>query len=236
MGPGIDTTGSVPAYVQTVGNAMVVTGERSDPSYESFGPSHLVNIADIRIPAPASGEYFLAIYSQTGPGHYGVAIGVNESFTLLETVSNPINVINVYLWQGESLFFVFIPYLLTFAVGIYVFRNRMSEATQVQWGLYLLSLLYLSSSVAFTWQTIYNVYMSHLGPEIIISLFIIGMQASIGSGIMSLAKRDILTDRSAQIRLIILSLLSLILWVGVVIGPVIGLLFGSLVLLRSFIS
>jgi len=224
MGPGLTNNGTVPNYVETIGNVSVMQSSRSESEYEPFGPSHQIMVAVVDIPVPQTGIYFVAVYSQTGSGHFGLAIGSNESFTLSETILNPINVIQVYRWMGESWLLIIFPYLATFGIGLVLIKRYNGLQTLEQWIVYLIGLVFLSSSVSFIWQTIYNASQSQVSAMIFLSAAIALVQTLIASGIIIVARKPVEDRKLPILQLLILSIIGLFVWTGLIVGPILGIL------------
>ena len=124
---------------------MLAAEEKGTTSavYEPFGPSSFIGLAEINITAPESARYFAVVYSNNSingingaPGHYGLAVGYREEFSFSERMTTPIRLISVYLWEGQSMSMILIPYLLAEVVALLFFwrgqrRTSFSLATAV---------------------------------------------------------------------------------------------------------
>lgn len=99
MGPGLGVKDPVPGYMEVPEGADIMMVEGKQPAqamYEPFSPSSLYPMADIGLAAPASGTYYVAVYESNRGGHYTVAIGDRESYTISEFVLIPLSLISIY--------------------------------------------------------------------------------------------------------------------------------------------
>ena len=130
LGPGLeygrDAAGQL-ALPREASNLKILTAEGKNAAnavYEPFGPSSFIELAEINISAPESARYYAAVYSNANSisnstngtnstlGHYGLAVGYREEFSFSERITTPLRLISVYLWEGQSLGLILIPYLV----------------------------------------------------------------------------------------------------------------------------
>ena len=112
MGPGIANEGKVPETPEVPNGygVKVFPGDLPEsPVYEAFTPSAFYSLASPDLKAPENGTYYAVVSSTQGKGNYGIVIGYGETFTLKEWISVTLNQIKIYLWEGQSLFLIFIP-------------------------------------------------------------------------------------------------------------------------------
>ena len=139
LGPGLKTGGLPPgqlALPREASDLKILTAEGKSAAsavYEPFGPSSFIELAEINISAPESARYYAAVYSNVNstsnstngknstPGHYGLAVGYREEFSFSERITTPLRLISVYLWEGQSLGLILIPYLVAEIVALLFF-------------------------------------------------------------------------------------------------------------------
>ncbi len=50
-------------------------------------------------------------------GHYSLVVGYREEFSFTDRMIAPIQIASVYLWEGQSLFMILIPFLVALIAG-----------------------------------------------------------------------------------------------------------------------
>lgn len=226
MGPGIAGTGTVPAYVETPpgAGAMAVRGSRAArAAYEPFSPSAFVQLAEITITAPASGTYFVAVHDDARGGHYGLAIGEREAFTLSEWLRMPLVFPALYAWEWQSLPLVFLPALIVcglVAIGIVRRHRRGRRLDLIGWMAAAAGLLFLATAVTTLAQTILSVARSSLGASVVVTLVFVGLQAALGWVSVRIAVRSARRwTVGSRIQLVLVALVAVAVWAGYVVGP-----------------
>ncbi len=225
MGPGFTNSSSIPGLLEIPESSGVVIfeSETATPEYEGFTPTSFYALIDIDVQAPMTGEYYFVVYEPDDGGAFSVALGYVESFTLDEWVLVPFSVMTIHQWNGQSLFSILTPMIVTFVLGLGILWNRKQEETELEseisWLGALGALLFFGSGVTIFYQIV------------LASLFAINLQIIVSAlfGILPILLgvftiRVVLTEnwqsmRSKQIRLLILGLVSPFLWAGLLIGP-----------------
>ena len=87
-------------------------------SYEPFTPSALEYMATLRIDAQINGTYYIVVFSNNHTGSYGMAVGTEEAFTIQEIARLPYQIVLIYLWEGQALYLIFLPFFLVTLIGI----------------------------------------------------------------------------------------------------------------------
>jgi len=180
MGSDITSQGTVPSFIEVPkgANFIVVEGQRPEyPIYEPFGPSSYYRLAEVRLIAPTTGTYYIAVYEPNQGGHFGLAIGYREEFTLTERVLIPINMIKVHQWEGQSLGFILAPMIGTLIIGfallmVYRFRRVVSPQTAFGWTAALAGLFFLGSGAIHLTQMIVALINTHLSYEAVITILL----------------------------------------------------------------
>lgn len=226
IGPGLNTTGMVPAYVEIPNgsNGSVYPGVVAEtPVYEPFSPSLYYLVVDVNVNAPEAGTYYLAVYADNHGGRYGIALGYIESYTPLEWISVPLNVLQIYMWEGQLLSLIFLPLFLIVFVGLAYDRGRYQYYTETM-GLLVsgrfAGWLYLGSAAVYLNQTISKILFAPLDPLGGVSLVFGVIPALLGFRILQLLEQPQMDKlRSLRGQLALLGLLGLFGWSGFYIGP-----------------
>jgi hypothetical protein len=234
IGPGLVSQGNVPDYVEIPAgaSAIVVAGEQpARATYEPFSASSFYSLAELDIPAPASGTYYIAVYGPSRGGSYGLAVGDRESYSLSEWILIPVKLISVYRWEGQSLAVIFLPVAATLAIGIglMTWRKRWIEQTLFEWTAILAGLLFFGSGIALFFQMIMTLTRTHASTEIIITIILALLPVLLGIAVIRIIiKSREKVDIRKRAYLMILGVLALFAWAGLLIGPILEILAGVL--------
>ena len=230
MGSKLTSKGTLPSYVEMPEGASSIVIEGKTPArgtYEAFSPSAFYRLGDLDLNAPSSGTYYIAIYEDSRGGHYGLAIGDRESFTLSEWVLAPLSFVAIYQWGGQSLPVVLTPAAIVLLIGVtfLVLRRRFSGAprTPFQWAGALAGLLFVASGVTVICQMIFALRIAPAASEAIVTS-VLGL-APIVMGVLAaqFAVRGPANART-RVSLVILGFLALFAWAGFLVGPMIAIL------------
>ena len=230
MGPKLASQDALPTYVQVpqgVGTLVVQGKIPVQATYEAFSPSAFYQLADVELDAPSSGTYYVVVFEPSRGGHYGLAIGDRESFTLSEWALSPLNFISIYQWEGESLPFIFAPLAVTLALGIaLLFLNRRSGKniqTPFQWMAGLAGLLFLASSFTIFSQILFASTRTPIGLDVVITIVFASVSLVLGFAAIRLSMRKMIAVRT-RLTVLIVGLLALFAWSGFIAGPIIALI------------
>jgi hypothetical protein len=240
MGPGVQTNGTVPGYVEQPNGstALIIQGVQPPAAtYEPFTPSSFIQLAEVRMAAPNSSTYYVAVFEPSRGGHYGLAIGERESFTLEEWLLMPFHLIGVHQWEGQSLFGILGPMVVTVIVGLLFILWRLrpwKSLTPFDWAGIMAGLLFLgSSAVVFTQMAIAISHTSLQGMVGVSLMFaLIPLILSLVT-IRVVLKRDSRPNARTRIYMMILGIFSLVFWAGLVIGSVFAFLAAVMPLRRA---
>lgn len=240
MGPNVKNQGDVPDYVEVPAGAgtLVMEGKQPDQAtYEPFSPSSFYLLADVALDAPSSGTYYIAIYERSRGGHYGLAIGDREVYTLSEWILIPLNLISVYQWEGQNLAVIFLPLGVTLAIGlgiiIWRLRNQENIRTFYYWTGALAGLLFFGTGGMILFQMTLSLTQAPLVPEIGITLILALIPILLGVGVLRLilkSRGEVGIRKRAYIA--ILGLLALFAWAGLIVGPALAMV-ASILPIRS---
>lgn len=203
--------------------ALQVPVEAKDPVYEPFGPSVYTPLAEQTFSVQGDETIYFVVRAGDTGGHLSFVIGTQESFTISEIVLNPIAMISVYLWEGQSLLEIFFPALIVALAAFFAFRQfNLHKRKGFSYSAYLAASFFAIAPAIFGYQIAYSAINSSLGGEIIISLFIVGLQSLIAV----VAFRYAINGTSFWKRATV-AMVSLFLWVGFVAAPLLFVLSGA---------
>ena len=240
MGPGISNSSSMPAYLEIPESSgvMIVESVSATPAYEGFTPTSFYALIDIDMEAPATGEYYFAVYDPESGEAFSVALGYVETFTLAEWLFVPISVISIHQWNGQSLLSILAPIIATFVLGIIIILNRKNDHKELESGVTLIgvvgALLFFGSGITIFYQIALAALFA-FDFQVIISILFGFLPILLGVFTI----RIVLTEnwqktRSKQIRLLLLGIIAPFLWAGLLIGPALVLISAILTFVISF--
>jgi hypothetical protein len=240
LGPGIGGGGEVPGYVEIpVGYGHIVAkgSHPEDAVYEPFGPGSYYQLTDLDLDAPDTGRYYVAVYNNnyannnsnsgssdisrggSAGGHYALAIGYVEEFTLLERILTPIELISVYQWEGQSLSTVLAPMLAAALLGLLViWRGR--RRTPFSSAGTLAGFLILGTSATVLSQTVFSLIRAPGGAEVEISLLLAVIPAVLGIAALRLSRGE--AGILQRISLAVIGTIALLAGSGLIAGPLLA--------------
>ncbi len=242
LGPGIKPSGQLPENVMPPGDlkdfgSLTVYGrEPANATYEPFGPSSYFEMAGINVSAPQSGRYYAAVYGNSSSnsnssnntagqtaagtgGHYSLAVGYREEFSFTDRIIAPIQLISVYIWEGQSPSIVFLPYLVAELIAILIFR-RGSRRTLFCLAGTLAGFLFLATSSSVLTQMVFSLSRAPFGPEVYITLAIIIFHALLGVAGIRLARGE--AGILQRVLLAVLGTIALLAGSGLILGPILA--------------
>jgi hypothetical protein len=228
MGPNLISNGTMPKYVNLPKGAgsMIIEGKNSTrATYEAFAPSAFFQLADLEIAAPASGTYFVAVFESSRGGHYGLAIGDRESFTLSEWALTPLSVLSIREWSGQSIALEFAPAAVVLVLGITVLLARRGihrgPRALFQWTEATAGLLFLASGFTVITQMLIALTLAPLGLDAIVTIILAIVPLIMGIFAIRFALRKTVNTRT-RVNVAILGVLALFAWAGFLVGPILS--------------
>lgn len=156
-------------------------------AYEPFFPSSYRELGGLDFAAPSTGVYYLAVYSNGTPGHYSLGIGGQERLSLLERMTMPVRLLRVYMWEGQGLVTMVLPYILAVCLALLVYwRSHHRSAFLLTGG--LAGSLFLATSASVLSQMVFCLIQAPFGPEAYITLMIAFFHALLGVATLRLSK------------------------------------------------
>jgi hypothetical protein len=232
LGPGLEAGGLTKEQLALPAQAMSLEILKADgksaanATYEPFGPGSFIELAEINITAPESARYYAAIYcnadnisygQSAAPGHYGLAVGYREEVSFSERITMPLRLISVYLWEGQSLGVILIPYLAMEIIAL-LFFWRGSLRTSFSLAGSLAGFLFLAGSASVLAQMVFSLTRAPFGPEVYITVAIAVFHALLGVSGIRLARGQAGILQRAL--LAVLGTLALLAGSGLIIGPI----------------
>jgi len=225
LGSGVKTAGQLPDHVilpkSTKDFGIMTTAGKSafNATYEPFGPSSYMEIAVLDTAAPESGRYYVAVYDHAAPGHYALTVGSREEFSFTERITMPIRLISVYLWEGQSLGMILIPYLAAELAAILIFW-RGPRRTAFRLAGTLAGFLFLATSASVFTQMVFSLTRVPFGPEVYISLAVAVFHAFLGVASLRLASGE--AGILQRILLAVIGTTALLAGSGLIMGPILA--------------
>jgi len=214
--------------------ALAADGREGITTYEPFGPSSFIELAEINLSAPQSGWYYAAVYENTmkeeaslaaaepvakGGGHYGLVVGYREEFSFTDRMIAPIQIASVYIWEGQSIIMILIPYLVALIAGGLIYRRGSRRSSFSLAGTFA-GFLFLGTSSLVITQMIYSLSRAPYGPEVYITMAIILFHALLGVASIRLARGEAgILQRSL---LAVIGTLALLGGSGMILGPILA--------------
>ncbi len=230
MAPGIADQGAIPSWVEVPEGyrfQVVNTSLPDEATYEGFTPSAFYDLGRTDSPATVTGKYYVAVFAPASQeGNFALVIGYGESFTVQEWLLLPFSLYTVYLWEGQETWEILTPMIITVVLGsllIVYFRKRRSEGIDLQHSFLLLSGLLVTGTAASTLvQTVITVRDSHLGPEIMISIFLFLIPGLLGFLLLRAGWKVGPLTKVGRVKLVVIGVLAIFAWAGYLIGPILA--------------
>jgi hypothetical protein len=230
IGPGLmegQKPDILPALPREASDLKIMAAEpkAAAATYEPFGPSSRIILAEINITAPESARYYAAVYSNepdrnSTAGHYGLDVGYREILSFSDRIITPIRLISLYLWEGQSLGMILIPYLVGEVVAL-LFFWRGSRRTSFCLAGSLAGFLFLASSAAVLNQMVFSLTRAPFGPDVYITVLIAFFHALLGVTCIRLARGEAGILQRAL--LAVFGTIALLAGSGLIMGPLMAL-------------
>jgi hypothetical protein len=230
LGRSVNATGDISSKVTvpTGYNAQLIPSASPQPAYEPFSPGVLAYVTDLTIDNAAAGQYYLVVYeasSNPTGGHYGLAIGDRETYTIDEYVLIPYDLISIYQWEGQNLALILAPMVVTVSVGIVLVawrqRKQHDLANPMAWLGSIAGLTFLGTAASTFYQLAFCATQVSVEAEVIITLIFAVIPLIIGVLTLRIAlKRNPAKTLRKRVYFVILGVAALFSWAGLIIGPV----------------
>jgi hypothetical protein len=230
MSPNFSNNTPPPEFIEVPEGygAVIITGVRSEHAeYEPFTPSSTYFTAEYDEEINQSGVYYFAVFEPENSGKFGVAVGYIESFSVQEWLMIPYDVINIHLWEGQNIALILAPLIIIFVAGkIFLFYRRIKldkpPHKLFEWLGSISALLYIGTGFMTLMQM--GIALSKSGASAAASVTLIFAVIPIALGVLILKfsiKDEAKLTIKNRIKIFIFGILGLILWAGLIVGPII---------------
>ncbi|MDD4253209.1 MAG: hypothetical protein PHT74_08720, partial [Methanoculleus horonobensis] len=191
------------------------------PEYEPFTPSKLYELGRIDTPAPAAGDYILAVYTPGEGGNYALALGYVESYTPGEWVRVPIDVVAIHRHEGQPLLLIFAPMIAVLAIGAALLLRRRRSLSPFALSGAIAGLLSIGSGAMTLMQMAIAAVGTDAGAALLLTLAFAVIPVLLGIWALLVAfRRQIGTGE--RLAMAALGAIGLVTWAGLVLGPVLA--------------
>jgi len=211
-------------------SAQVIPSGQPQPTYEPFSPSSFDGLSDTTFNAPTSGQYYIVVFENSSVhngGHYGLAIGDRESYTIDEWVLLPLNLLSIYGWEGQILLAIIAPMIATVVIGIVLVAWHLLKQGRARslfsWVGAIAGLILVGSGANTLLQMLIANSNAFGGIQILITLMFIALPVILGI----IALRFSLGNSAnigilKRITFLLIGVIALFLLAGLFIGPAVA--------------
>ncbi len=237
-GPGIADRDVIPSFVETPvqeGILAVQSVRSPEATFEGFSPGVFVELAEISREAPADGTYYIIVFDAERGGHYGLAVGYRESFTITEWILIPFSLLSIYIWERQNPLVVFAPAIAVLIIGaILTFQHKEKTSMGMVGGITTAAgLLYLGTGATVFYQLLFALSQSSPDSFVVVTILLGIIPILLGIALLRLAfYHSHPWSVRSRMGLFILAGLGIVSWSGYVIGPVLA---GIAGILPSFV-
>ena len=234
LGQNVNATGDIPSKVTVPAEykAQLIHPTTPQPSYEPFSPGILAYVTDLTISNATAGQYYLVVYeasSNPTGGHYGLAIGNRETYTIDEWVLIPINLISIYQWEGQSLALIITPMVAILIIGLVLVawrqRRQCELANPLAWLAAIAGLTFVGTAASTFFQLLFGATQVSVGVDVVITIVFATIPLILGLATLRIAlKHSSKTTIRKRIYLTILGVAALFIWAGLIIGPILAII------------
>lgn len=232
LGQTVNATEDIPSKITVPAEfkAQLIHSTTPQPSYEPFSPGILAYVTDLIISNATTGQYYLVVYEESSNptgGHYGLAIGDRETYTIDEWVLIPFNLISIYQWEGQSLALIVTPMVATLIIGLIFVgwrqRKQCDFANPMVWLASVAGLTFIGTAVSTFFQLLFGALQVSVGVDVLITIVFAAIPLILGLTTLRIALKN---SPEATIRkriyFIILGVAALFIWAGLIAGPILA--------------
>jgi hypothetical protein len=232
MGPDISAGPQPPELVEVPPgySATMLHVQRPErPEYEPFTPASYYYLASFDMEAQEDGVYYFAVFDPSHEGRYGVAVGYRETFTLIEWLLIPFDLVRIHQWEGQSLSLILAPLILTLALGVVYTLMRLSGMMSPRGATGMTAgLLYIGTGLMTFMQMAFALTGAFSGSMVLTMVFVL-LPLIFGA---ELVRRSIKVMRTPGAvdrgTFVFIGALGLATWAGFLIGPALAMVTGLL--------
>jgi hypothetical protein len=228
MIPGSLSNDPVPSFVDVptgYGTIMVNGIDPGTATYEPFSPGWFYQLANLTLSAPVTGTYYVAVYDQTNTGNYGLPVGYIEGYTIPEILMLPYDLQLVFVWEGQNIFVVLLPLILSLVLGGMLIHWRTTKGKGAKddlsmWATAFGSLAFIGYAGIDAYQMIFALTKTGWDPGALVSILFLLLPLALGAiGLRYALKQRAKTTIYHRLALVAIGVVGLMLWTGLYIGP-----------------
>ncbi|MFA4826449.1 MAG: hypothetical protein WC593_14955 [Methanoregula sp.] len=221
--------GGLPAQIsvpQGYGTELVKGQPPPIAGYEPFSPAPVFEVVTYSKEITAPGLWYLAVVSPADETRYSLAVGYEEEYTPSEWVLVPVSVISTHLWEGQSILAILTPFLAVVILGFIVIsrreKRRGSHLSYSCWLATIAGLCYLGGAAITLVQMMRALAVTGFFSSVALTLVFAVIPLALGIWALRMGRSS--SKRTMQDRafLVLIGILGLILWAGLIIGPVLA--------------
>lgn len=232
IGKDVNATGDVPSKITVPAgySAQLIHPTTSQKSYEPFSPGILAYVTNLTVENATTGQYYIAVYeSSNNPtgGHYGIAIGDRETYTIDEWILIPFNLINIYQWEGQNLVLILAPMLATLIVGVIAVvwkqRRQNNITNPMAWLASLAGLTFIGTAASTIFQLLFGATQVKVSADIIVTIIFAIIPLLLGLATLRISlEKDQKANLRKRLYFVVLGVAALFIWAGLIIGPILA--------------
>jgi len=197
MGPGLSQDDTLPDYMEVPEGYGITIVDGTDPGkavFEPFTPGWFYEVSSLTMDAPDDGTYYVAVFNPEihndihnhihEADSYAIIIGYVEEFTPLELILIPYSVQEIYVWEGQSRFIIFLPLLLAIIIGGLIAYRRSKRGKQPRgiskWLAVFGGLAFIGTAMGTIYQILLSFTYTGISAEAVITLFIVIISIILG--------------------------------------------------------
>ena len=231
MGPDIDEHDDIPDFIETVEGSghKLIEGELEEPEYEPFTPASYYYLAEYDVTVNESGSYYIAVFDEESGGKYGLAIGAEERYGLIEWIRVPIDVVQVHRWEGQPWITIFAPLIIVLIGGFSLIYWKDKKEDLIDnyrgWLAVTAGFLYIGTGGMTIMQMTIASMKANPGASIILTITFSVLPILLGIAIIKKGlKIEERMTRDKRITLLIYGALGFFVWAGLIVGPILTIL------------
>jgi len=206
---------------------FIVSKERIEAAYKKTSPDVVASFKRMRDQVchfhqhQIRKEWSINKFADKGEGRYGVAVGYVETFTLIEWLMIPLDVISIHQWEGQSLSSIFAPMALTLGIGLLLIFWKIKPTSSVAVFLGVLSgLLYIGSGLMMLIQMLIALIGAASTSSLVLTLVFSTLPVFLGFLILrKIVNYDIPWRKRDRVIFAVFGILGYALWAGFLLGP-----------------
>jgi hypothetical protein len=228
MVPDSLSTDPVPSFVDVPTGYGTIVVNGADPgaaTYEPFSPGWFYQLANLTLSAPVTGTYYIAVYDQNNTGNYGLPVGYLEGYTIPEILMLPYDLQLVFIWEGQNIFVVLLPLMLSLVLGgmLIYWRTTKGKGPKddlSRWAAAFGGLAFIGYAGIDFYQMILALSKTGWDNGSVVSILFAILPLALGViGLRYALKQKAKTTAYHRLGLVAIGLVGLMLWTGLYIGP-----------------